>query len=160
MAQTQKPNRVALYVALAIVALILIGIIVFALWVKNFLGSPEGQRLQQGIKTVASAEQVTPKIVAAFELYLQKNNDFPPDLDALKDYVSEQSVLNDSKNLFIYSPPKPEDGEDKVILTTKPIDFIQGSTMKVEVYKNLDAKQITIAPLESMKSKQKSPQNE
>jgi hypothetical protein len=159
MAQTQKPNRVALYVALAIVALILIGIIVFAIWIKNFLGSPEGQKLQQGIRTVASAEQITPKIVTAIELYLQKNEDFPPDLDALKDYISEPSVINESKNLFIYSPPKPEDSDDTVILTTKPIDFIQGSTMKIEVYKNLDAKQITIAPLESMK-KQRTPQTE
>jgi hypothetical protein len=80
-------------------------------------------------------------------LYESRNGELPESLSQLADYGVSKEALNQAESALTYTRPDKDAPPDTVILQTKQMDFIEGATMKIEVTKDLNARQITTAPL-------------
>jgi hypothetical protein len=145
MIEQPRKSRVGLYIALAIIAVFVIGGIALTVMISNFLKSPEGKRLAQGITATAKMEEIMPNLIESLESYKAKKGGFPDSMDELKDYGANPGTIAAAKDMT-YTKPAADAPDDTVILERK-MDFMQGSEMRVQVTKGLQARQVTIAPM-------------
>lgn len=139
-------------VAIAVVALFVVGLIVIVISVARMMGSPQGKEFLQGMTEMQRVERVLPELTGAFEKYRAENQKDPPDLAALQSSLPE-GAYEEITALFQYSPPPPDAAPETVILRTRSWRMPGGGEMQVVVQKDLQAYTVTKAPIQSERLK-------
>lgn len=145
MSQTSG-SKVALWVAIGILGLIVLGGIALFAVVFTFMRSEEGQKFTGTIGTLQRVENVAPDIVDAFETYIAANKAFPERLDELKNSMTP-SAYEVCQELFTYRRPADDDPDTTPILWTDDMDMMMGGKIRFEILKNFKAQQVQTMPL-------------
>lgn len=145
--QNPPKKPVGLYIGIALIAIVVIAGIAFLTFIMRFMNSEEGQRMKETIFASQRIEAIIPNLTDALRSYEQANNRFPDSLEELGKYGATGETLTTAKEMMEYRKPPLDSPPETVILTTKSMDFIKGANMRVEITKDLQAYQITRAPL-------------
>lgn len=149
-------SRIALYVILAIVAIILLGGIILTAFVYRFLKSPEGKGFTSTIGKLSEIEMAAPQLIDATERYVNEKGDFPNSIDDLADYLPPK-VVEVAKTSFTYTKPSKDDPPDTIIFTTADMPMLMGAVVRIEITKDLNARQVQTMPLEGVRRRQSPP---
>lgn len=146
MQRAPRPSRTGLYIAIIVVALVVIGGIVMLALVVRFLNSEGGKSLREMISTTEKATNVLPPVLDALETYQRTKGDFPDNLDALSAYGAPEGALREVKAMMQYTKPAKDAPPDTVIMQSPVSSFMDGH-MRIQVTKDLQVVQVTISPL-------------
>lgn len=139
-------SKVALWVAIGILGLIVLGGIALFAVVFMFMRSEEGQKFTGTIGTLQRVERVAPDIVEAFKAYIDSHKTFPESIEELKGSMPASSY-EVCKELFTYRRPASEDPDTTPILWTPDMDMMMGGKVRVEILKNFTARQVQTMPI-------------
>jgi hypothetical protein len=146
-------SNVALWVALGILGLIVLGGIVVVIIAAMYMRSAEGQQFGDTLGKLQRIERAAPEIVGAFEKYLQANQDFPSSIEEIKASMSADSAKT-CVEFFEYRKPAPEDPTSTIVMWTKDMPMLMGGEVRIEILKDLSSRQVQTIPLQSTKRKQ------
>jgi hypothetical protein len=141
-------SKVALWVALGILGLIVLGGIVMAILVFSFMRSDQGQKFGDTIGKLQRLERLAPELVSGMEKYLEANDAFPDEFADLRGTLDGETYKV-AGELFTYTKPDDDDPDSAVILHTEDMDMIMGGKVRVEILKDMSAQQVQTMPLQS-----------
>jgi hypothetical protein len=139
-------SRVWLWVGVGCAATLILGVIVVGVILSNVLRNPEVKSFVSSLSEMERLERLAPVVKEAMEKYRAENRDFPPNLEALAPYISEEEMkaLNEG---FTYSKPEPDAPGDQVILRSREFAMPGGGEMQIVIQKDLEAFSVTKSPL-------------
>jgi hypothetical protein len=124
-----------LIVILVVTALVLALCIVCVITVPSALREwAEGFGGSQMMETQGSVKPLQ----TALKRYISDHQEFPGNLDALKEYV-DPKTLSAIKENFQYLPPKKDAPDDTVIAFSRDIPSFGNSSLRIEIHKDLSA---------------------
>lgn len=130
-----RPNRTALYVAIGIIAVVLIGIIVLIAIVMSFFASKQGKQMIGTISHMAAIQAAVPEISRAMKTYVQTNGRWPEALTELRSAMDE-SVYGLLIEEFTYQKPHDNAAPTFEVLSGKSLDMSTGGTSVIYMRKD------------------------
>jgi hypothetical protein len=146
MKPASSGSKVALWVALGILGLIVLGVIILGIIVFSFMRSTEGKNFTSTISKLAEISEIAPDIADAIGAYTKANGKFPARLEDLQPTLDAGTYKAMVDN-FKYTPPADADPPDKVILTTEDWPSLMGATLRLEVTRDFTCRQVQITPM-------------
>ncbi|MEW5884816.1 MAG: hypothetical protein AB1725_11400 [Armatimonadota bacterium] len=140
-------TKVWLWVGVGCAVLLILGLVVVGVIVANFVRNPEVRSFVSEMSEMERAENLAPVLQDALEKYTTENGDFPPNLEALAPYLSEEEMRATTK-AFTYSKPGPDAPDDQVILQSREFNLPGGGEMRIVIQKDLKSYGLTKSPLE------------
>jgi len=139
-------GKIVFWSAILILGLIVVGLVAVSVTLWRFFSSEEGKQFQRTMHLSQQMEDILPHVVSALHQFKEAKGKFPEKFEELKPYMVE-SVYEESSGLLKYAPPKSNDPDSTVIMTTEKWQTIREGTMHYEIRKNLQAFQVTEQPL-------------
>lgn len=130
-----RPNRTALYVAIGIIAVVLIGIIVLVALVMSFFASKEGKKMIGTISQMATIQAAVPEISRTMQTYVQTNGRWPESLTELRSVMNESAygILIEE---FTYQKPSDDAAPTFEVLSGKSLDMSSGGNSVIYMRKD------------------------
>lgn len=140
-------SRVWLWVGVGCAVILVLGVIAVGVTISNVLRNPEVKSFVSSLSEMEKLERLAPVVKEAMEKYRAEKRDFPPNLEALAPYLSEEEMKS-LKEGFTYSKPAPDAPSEQVILRSREFAMPGGGEMQIVIQKDLKAFSLTKSPLE------------
>jgi len=140
-------TKVWLWVGVGCAVLLILGLVAIGVIVANVVRNPEVRSFVSEMSEMEKVESLAPVLRDALEKYITENSDFPPNLEALAPYLSEEE-MRATTEAFTYSKPAPDAHDDEVILQSRKFNLPGGGEMQIVFQKDLKAYSLTKSPLE------------
>lgn len=127
--------------------ILILGVIALGVTISNVLKNPEVKSFVGSLSEMERLQRLAPVVKAAMEKYRAEKRDFPPNLQALAPYLSQEEMKALDEG-FTYSKPAPDAPSDQVILRSRKFTVPGGGEMEIVIQNDLKAFSVTKSPLE------------
>jgi len=145
-----------LWVGVGCAVILILGVVAVGVFVANLVRNPEVKSFVSEMSEMGKVGRLTPTLLEAMKKYTAEKSDFPPNLEALAPYLT-QEAMKTTIEAFTYAKPAPDAPDDQVILRSRTFRVPGGGEMQIIVQKDLNAYSLTKSPLKPDLSRRTKP---
>lgn len=139
-------TKVWLWVGVGCAVVLILGLVVVGVIAANFVRNPEVRSFVSEISEMDRAEKLALILQDTLVKYTTESGDFPPNLEALAPFLSEEE-MRATTEVFTYTRPGPDAPDDQVMLQSRKFILPGGGEMRIVIQKDLKSYSLTKSPL-------------